>query len=85
MGRTLELWMAGKGLGTSARRLVEAVGTIRSMDVSVPVKRGDREVRPRLRTGARPDADVAQLLAHIGLRLPKGSRLVENVVEKAVA
>jgi hypothetical protein len=42
-------------------------------------------VRPRLRTGARPDADVAQLLAHIGLRLPKGSRLVENVVEKAVA
>ena len=85
MWRTLELWMAGKGLGTSARKLVEAVGTIRSMDVSVPVKRGDREVTLSLRTVAKPDADVAQLLAHLGLRLPKGSRLVENVVEKAVA
>ena len=31
--------MRGKGLGTSARKRVEAVGTIRSMDVSVPVKR----------------------------------------------
>ncbi len=28
------------------------------------------------------DADVALLLAHIGLRLPKGSQLVENAVEK---
>ena len=80
--RTLEMWMRGKGLGTSARKLVEAVGTIRSMDVSVPVKRGDREVTLSLRTVARPDADVALLLAHLGLRLPRGSRLVENVVEK---
>ena len=85
MWRTLELWMAGKGLGTSARKLVEAVGTIRSMDVSVPVKRGDRELTLSLRTVAKPDADVAQLLAHLGLRLPKGSRLVENVVEKTAA
>ena len=30
----------------------------------------------------RMDADVALLLAHIGLRLPKGSQLVENAVEK---
>lgn len=80
--RALEMWMRGKGLGTSARKLVEAVGTIRSMDVSVPVKRGEREVTLRLRTVARPDADVALLLAHLGLRLPRGSRLVENVVEK---
>ena len=36
----------------------------------------------RLRTVARPDADVALLLAHLGPRLPRGSRLVENVVEK---
>ena len=80
--RTLEMWMRGKGLGTSARKLVEAVGTIRSMDVSVPVKRGDREVTLSLRTVAKPDPDVALLLAHLGLRLPRGSRLVENVVEK---
>ena len=80
--RTLEMWMKGKGLGTSARKLVEAVGTIRSMDVSVPVKRQGREVTLKLRTVAKPDADVALLLAHLGLRLPRGSRLVENVVEK---
>jgi hypothetical protein len=76
------MWMRGEGLGTSARKLVEAVGTIRSMDVSVPVKRGDREVTLSLRTVARPDADMALLLAHLGPRLPRGSRLVENVVEK---
>ena len=80
--RTLEMWMSGKGLGTSARKLVETVSTIRSMDVSVPVKRGDQTVKLNLRTVAKPDADVALLLAHLGLRLPKGSRLVENVVEK---
>ena len=80
--RTLEMWMKGKGLGTSARKLVEAVGTIRSMDVSVPVKRQGREVMLKLRTVAKPDADVALLLAYLGLRLPRGSRLVENVVEK---
>lgn len=80
--RTLEMWMRGKWLGTSARKLVEAVGTIRSIDVSAPVKRGDREVTLSLRTVARPDADVATLLAYLGLRLPRDSRLVENVVEK---
>ena len=80
--RTLEMWMNGKGLGSSARKLVEAVGTIRSMDLSVPVRRGNRTVKLNLRTVAKPDPDVALLLAHLGLRLPKGSRLVENVVEK---
>ena len=80
--RTLEMWMSGKGLGTSARKLVETVSTIHSMDVSVPVRRGDQTVRLNLRTVAKPDADAALLLAHLGLRLPKGSRLVENVVEK---
>lgn len=84
--RTLEMWMSGKGLGTSARKLMEAVATIRSMDVDVdvdvPVRRGDRTVTLSLRTVAKPDADVALLLAHLGLRLPGGSRLVENVVEK---
>ena len=80
--RALEMWMRGKGLGTSARKLVEAVGTIRSMDVNVPVKQHDREVTLTLRTVAKPDADVALLLAHLGLRLPRGSKLVENVVEK---
>ena len=80
--RTLEMWMSGKGLGSSARKLVEAVGTIRFMDLSVPVRRGNRTVKLKLRTVAKPDPDAALLLAHLGLRLPKGSRLIENVVEK---
>jgi hypothetical protein len=70
------MWMSGrKGFGSSARKLVEAVGMIRSIDLSVPVRRGNRTV-------AKPDPDVALLLALLGLRLPKGLRLVENVVEK---
>lgn len=80
--RSLEMWMAGKGLGTRAAKLVEAVETIRSMDVVVPVKRGERTVDLRLRTVAKPDPDVALLLAHLGLHLPKGTKLVQNVVEK---
>jgi hypothetical protein len=31
---------------------------------------------------AKPDEDVAILLVHLGLHLPKGSKLVQNVVEK---
>lgn len=80
--RSLEMWMAGKGLGTRAGKLIEAVATIRSMDVVVPVKRGERTVDLRLRTVAKPDSDVSLLLAHLGLRLPRGSKLVQNVVEK---
>ncbi len=37
--RTLGRWIRDKGLGTSTRKRVEAIGTIRSMDVSVPMKR----------------------------------------------
>ena len=41
-------------------------------------------MRLSLRTVERPDADVALLLAHPGLRLPMGSWLVRNVVDKTV-
>jgi len=82
MWRTLEMWMQSKGLGTSARKLIPAISTIRSMDVIVPVKRGERTVNLSLRTVAKPDKDVALLLAHLGLQLPKGSKIVQNVVEK---
>lgn len=80
--RSLEMWMQSKGLGSSARKLVAAFSTIRSMDVTVPVKRAERLVTLRLRAVAKPDPDVALLLAHLGLHLPKGSKLVQNVVEK---
>jgi len=80
--RSLEMWMQSKGLGSSARQLVVALSTIRSMDVTVPVKRDERTVTLRLRTVAKPDADVIMLLARLGLHLPKGSKIVQNVVEK---
>ncbi len=80
--RSLEMWMQSKGLGTSARTLVRAVSTIRSMDVVVPVKRGQTQVDLRLRTVAKPDKDVAELLSHLGLKLPNRSKIIENVVEK---
>jgi transposase len=80
--RSLEMWMLGKGLGSNARKLINAFGTIKSMDVVVPVRRGDVEVKVRLRTVAKPDEDVAVLLSHLGLRLPSRSKTVQNVVEK---
>jgi hypothetical protein len=76
------MWMQGKGLGTNARKLINAFGTIKSMDVVVPVKRGNIELPVRLRTVAKPEEDVAVLLAHLGLRLPSRSKTVQNVVEK---
>jgi hypothetical protein len=36
----------------------------------------------RLRKVAKPDPDVAILLAHLGLHLPKDSKRVQNIVEK---
>jgi hypothetical protein len=79
--RSLESWMSSKGLGSRAAKLLEAVSSIRSMDVIVPVKRGENVIDLRLRTVAKPDADVAVLLAHLGLKLPQGSKLVQNVLE----
>jgi len=80
--RTLENWMSQHGLGTRAAKLLEALKTIKSMDVTVPVKRGERTIDLRLRTVAKPDKDAQILLANLGLRLPKGCKLVQNVVEK---
>lgn len=82
MWRSLEMWMAGKGLGSCARKLLEGVRTVKSMDVVVPVKREETEMELRLRTVAKPDEDVGTLLAHLGLSLPRRSKIIENVVEK---
>lgn len=80
--RSLEMWMLGKGLGSNARKLIQAISTVRSMDIVVPVKRGDHLIDLRVRTVAKPEQEVATLLAHLGLHLPKRARIVENVVEK---
>lgn len=80
--RCLEQWMAAKGLGTCARPLVKAIATIKSMDVVLPVNRAGQHYSLRLRLVAKPEKDVAQLLAHLGLQLPLRPKLIENVVPK---
>ena len=77
--RTLEMWMRGKGLGTCARRLVEEIATIKSMDVVLPVRRGESVATLRLRTVARPERRVAELLTRLGLELPTRSRILEDI------
>jgi hypothetical protein len=78
MWRTLEMWMHGKGLGTCARRLVEEIATIKSMDVLLPVRRGDTLAQLRLRCVSRPERRVAELLVRLGLDLPTRSRILED-------
>jgi len=80
--RTLEQWMAAKGLGTCARKLIDSVATIKSMDVILPVERAGQRAELRLRVVAKPDQETAQLLAHLGLQIPRQSKIIENVVPK---
>ncbi|MDI1250314.1 MAG: hypothetical protein PSV13_15735 [Lacunisphaera sp.] len=80
--RTLEQWMQAKGLGTFARQLVKDIAGIKSVDVIVPVRRAGLTTKLRLRVVTTPEPAAAQLFAHLGLRLPQGSRLVSDVVPK---
>jgi len=75
--------MNGKGLGTCARKLVAEVGSIKSMDVVIPVKRDATNTQLTIRTVARPERPVAELLARLGLDLPSRNRVLDqNVVPK---
>jgi hypothetical protein len=73
-----------KQLGDCARRLIEEVATVRSMDVVLPVRENERQQtrQVRLRVVARPDRLVAELLVRLGLDLPSTPKIVRNVVEK---
>ena len=82
--RTLEMWMKGKGLGTCARQLVGEIATIRSLDVVLPVQIGENVSELRLRTVARPERMVAELLQRLGLHLPEQSRTVQNTGQNVV-
>jgi hypothetical protein len=82
MWRALEQWMSAKGLGTCARQLIKEMAGVKSMDVIIPVRRGGEEMQLRLRVVSTPEAPLAQLLGHLGLRLPKGARSMPNVVPK---
>lgn len=77
--RVLEQWMSGKGLGTCARKLVSEIGSIKSMDVVLPVKRGSATAELTVRTVAHPDRHVAELLTRLGLRLPKRNRILDTM------
>lgn len=77
--RTLEQWMRAKGLGDCARQLLLELDELRSMDVILPTRPAG-EIR--LRMVARPEKALAQLLAHLGLDLPRTPKILENVVPK---
>jgi hypothetical protein len=55
--------------------LIKQIAEIKSVDVVVPVRRAGIETELRLRM-----VTTAQLLAHLDLRLPKGTREINNVV-----
>ena len=80
--RSLEQWMQAKGLGTCARQLIKEIAGIKSVDVLLPVQRGGVRTELRLRVVATPEPATAQLLAHLGLRLPTRPREIANVVPK---
>jgi hypothetical protein len=80
--RTLEQWMQSKRLGSCARQLVKQMAGIKSVDVIVRVRRAQIATELRLRVVTTPEPDTAQLLAHLGLQLPKGTREISNVVPK---
>ena len=80
--RTLEQWMEQKGLGSCARQLVKEMASIKSVDVILPVLCGTVRTELRLRVVSTPEPATGQLLAHLGLRLPKGPGIMSNVVPK---
>jgi hypothetical protein len=77
--RALEQWMHARGLGDCARQLLHELDELRSMDVVLPVKDAP-EIR--LRVVCRPEKSLAELLAHLGLELPRLPKKIENVVPK---
>ena len=77
MWRTLQQWMAGAGLGTAPRKLLEEMREIRSLDVVLP----SNGKTIRLRTVSKPPQPLRMLLHRLGLPLPNQSRIVENVVQ----
>ncbi len=78
MYKSLELWMASKGLGNSPAKLLEEFREIRSMDIVMPVK--DRN-SVRLRVVAKPDDHVRVLLQRLEIKIPNQPKTITNVVE----
>ena len=79
MWRVLEQWMFGKGLGTCARRLIDEISTIKSMDVVVPVRRGEEKLEITVRTVSKPERHIAELLTRLELSLPKNNQILPSI------
>lgn len=77
MWRTLEQWMASKGLGTCARQFLLEMDALHSMDVVLPTDAGHDL---HLRVVSKPEKPLALLLAHLGLNVPQIPKKIENVV-----
>ena len=76
------MWMKSKGLGDCVRQLIKEIENIKSMDVVLPVKNNDESTELKLRIVAKPDRQVAELIAHLGLQIPNTPKIFQNVVTK---
>jgi len=76
--RSLEQWMAAKGLGACARQFLLEMDKVHSMDVVLPCDTG---AQLRLRAVSKPDKPLALLLHQLGLNLPQTPKRIENVVQ----
>ena len=63
---------------------VAEIATIKSLDVVLPVRVGQSISELRLRTVARPERMVAELVQRLGLHLPGQSRVIENAIGNVV-
>lgn len=78
MYKSLELWLASKGLGNSPRKVINEFKEIRSMDVVLPVK----DHNPiHLRVVGQPDKHVQFLLYKLDIKIPNKPKIMQNVVE----
>lgn len=75
--RVLEQWMGSKGFGTFAKKLAAESSTIKSMEVIIPVKHGDTSADLTVRTVARPQRRVAELVTRP--ELPTRNRILGDV------
>ncbi len=72
--KTLEQWCDRAGLGQSPRLILRELSRLHSADIVLPTAETiSRELR--IRCVVRPDRAQAELLAHLGLRLPERLRI----------
>lgn len=72
--KSLEMWMKAKGLGTCARKLLEEMREVRSMDVVLKVKDHNPA---RLRVVGRPEKRLLELLHLLDIKLPNRPKFIK--------